>query len=75
MSSVGDNEATLHSAWMSSSLVNFGGANSGDDELMIRLANSSDLSRADRGNVLLGLSDEGIGGDFRRWSLAMRSWE
>lgn len=75
MSSVGDNEATLHSPSMFSSLVNFGGANSGDDELMIRLPNSSDLSRADRGNVLLGLSDERIGGDFRRWSLAMRSWE
>ena len=60
---------------MFSSLVNSGGANSGDDELMIRLPNSSDLSRADRGNVLLGLSDERIGGDFRRWSLAMRSWE
>ena len=74
MSSVGDNEATLHPSMFSSS-VNFGGANSGDDELMIRLPNSSDLSRADRGNVLLGLSDERIGGDFRRWSLAMRSWE
>ena len=59
---------------MSSPLVNVGGANSGDEELMIRLANNSDLSRGDRGNVLLGLSDEGIG-DFRRWSLAMRSWE